>query len=329
MQSFSLIRNWNTDIHVFSGQKIPRPPANASIALLPSVKKAHRSLNEAELNYVSAFYHGADKGRVPAPEEFETMKIQSTNTKDKYKELKDVENERFTDIICQIVKAPYDLGDKITLWVSDYTENENFFNHQFSLTHNEGDPFGYGFEGLTSSQPDATWKGPFGKRSMQVTCYEPHASAIRNLNMTEGSWIFIRNVQIKFGHNFANLEGFLREDRGAHGVKVNVSLMNMDDSEYVDSRLKDALRRKREYEQIKRQQLKSISEAAKAGQKRKANIAEEEIPHKDNAKARRMKKRAKGRKSEQQEDDSSTVAGLNPQGKALTIHFLIMPMYHY
>ena len=51
------------------------------------------------------------------------MASQSVNVKNKFSLLKSLEPNRFSDIIVQVVKEPYDEGDRMTLWVTDYTEN--------------------------------------------------------------------------------------------------------------------------------------------------------------------------------------------------------------
>ncbi|KAI9158707.1 Protection of telomeres protein [Paramyrothecium foliicola] len=316
MHSLSLITNISTDIHVFSANQIPRPPANISVALIPPSKKVNRQLTESELKYVAQVYQVADKSRVPTQDEYEVKKIQSTNVRDKFRQLKDVQDGIFCDLVVQVVKNPYDLGERVTLWVSDYTENKSFFNHSFSLDNvderRESDPFGYGAWKSDTTKSEGGWTGPFGKRSLQLTCFEPHASAIRNCNISQGSWIMIRNVQVKFGHNFSNLEGYLREDR-ATPLKVNIFVLDLNDE--LDERLKEAIRRKREYEKSKKNQLRSIVDAAKAGQKRKADMAEQDERPALRAKTRRREKRFSEQKSKADEAEAALLAELNKDGR--------------
>lgn len=264
-------------------------------------------------------YHTIDKERLPAEAEFEVMRERSTNVKDKFRELKDVRDGSFADIIVQIVRDPYDLGDKFTLWVSDYTENQLFFHFSFTGDNaaegQAGDPHGY-LAKFSNGQKRAGWTGPFGKRSMQVTCYEPHASEIRNQGLSNGSWVSLRNIQFKVGHNGSNLEGYLREDREAHGIKINLVPLNpTEDPESVSPQLKNAIRRRRDYEKAKKGQLKDMTEAAKAGRKRKADMGlDTEQPTKMNSKARRKAERAKGSKRVESEEALIPVPDISTQG---------------
>lgn len=250
------------------------------------------------------------------------MKEMSLNVKKKSCELQDVEDGKFADIIAQIVRDPYDSGDKVCLWISDYTENSSFFH--FSYKGNDGqagDPYGYG-AGLLGGSKKTEWSGPFGKRSMQVTCFDPHASVIRASGLCNGSWVQLRNVQIKWGHNGSNLEGYLREDRAAHGPKINVTRLDpTEDPGEISPLLKDAIRRKRDYEKSKKHQLKDIAEAALAGQKRKADMGQDKEPGK--RRRNRNKKKKKRQDSDavlgaQEEERGGTpilLPDINTQGK--------------
>ncbi|POR35047.1 Uncharacterized protein TPAR_04760 [Tolypocladium paradoxum] len=319
-ESISLCTNWSTDIRIYQASKIPKPPKEASLALRTSRRKQTSHPSEAELGFVSVLYHTIDKERLPTEDEFEVMRERSNNVKDKFRELKDVREGNFADTIVQIVRDPYDLGDKFTLWVSDYTENQLFFHFSFTggnvAEGQVGDPHGY-LAKFSNGQQKAEWTGPFGKRSMQVTCYEPHASVIRNQGLSNGSWVSLRNMQLKFGHNGSNLEGYLREDRGAQGIKINIVPLNpTEDPESVSPQLKNAIRRKRDYEKAKKGQLKDISEAAKAGDKRKADMGlDTEQSTKMNSGERRKAKRAKKFKPAEPEEALIPVPDLSTQVK--------------
>lgn len=284
-------------------------------------------------------FHGVDKSLVPNEAEFEVMQMQSANVKNKFKLLKDAKDGEFVDLVVQVVKEPFDMGDKFTLWVTDFTDNPGFFHYTFggvsAYEGQPGDPYGYGAK-YDKSKSSNDWQGPFGKKSMQITCWEPHASAIREHSISTGNWLSLRNLQIKFGHSGSNLEGFLREDRGAYGSKINITPLNpLLDSENINPNLKEALRRKRDYEKTKKSQLREISAAAEAGQKRKARQAldaqskPKEFTHKAPSKARRDAKRAKmsAPQDKNQVPDASDVAqkevpDLNSSGRFSSFFFV-------
>ncbi|KAM0558520.1 hypothetical protein ACHAPJ_004715 [Fusarium lateritium] len=323
----SLLTNRVTKISIYEASKIPKPPSEASCALRPPGNPKDVRPDSKESAFISHMYHNINRDRIPAEIEFESMVLTSANVREKFCLLQDVNEGRFCDIVAQVVRPWYDVGDKITLWVSDYTENSSFHHFQFnSEGGRDGDPYGY-TDKFTSTASTSDWPGPFGKRCMQVTCWEPHATAIRELKIEPLTWVLMRNVQIKIGHSGANLEGFLREDRGAFGTKIGVQTLDLSsNSENVDPRAKEALRRKREYERKRTSQLKEIIEASKAGQKRKSTLASEP-KSKNNAQAKRKAKRAKARAnkqdqdveqdqlSEQAEEDTILVVDVNPQVK--------------
>ncbi|KAM3508872.1 hypothetical protein MY10362_000923 [Beauveria mimosiformis] len=287
---FSLMTNWQTDIYVFAASSIPKPPRDAQDSLRPLVKKASKALTKTDFALVSAFYHRLDKRRVPTAAEYHSKKEMSLNTNKKFSLLKDVASDRFVDVIAEVVKKPFDLGDRFTLWISDYTEHPNFFNFaiQGLESHAPSDPYNYS---VGSKTPDADWSGPYGKHSMQITCWQPHAEAIKANNISFGSWVSIRNLQIKFGRNSSNLEGFLRGDK-LYPNKIYVSVLDpCEDGDSMDSRLKETIRRRRDYHLEKKKQLKSLKDAANAGQKRRAALQDDSKPRKKNAKERRFEKR--------------------------------------
>lgn len=313
------------------------PPQEASVALRPSTRRTTRRPSQAENKFVSILYNSIDKSRIPDEASFEVMKAMSTNVKNKFCELKDVRDGGFADMVVEVVNEPYDLGDRYTLWVSDYSENPSFYHFSFEGFNQtrpaqnadpNGDPNGYLVNYPLRKKQHAEWAGPFGKRSMQVTCYEPHASAIRELELSRGAWVTLKNVQVKFGHNGANLEGFLREDRNTKGVRINIVPMDISgDPETVRPELKNALRRRRDYEKKKRKQVKHLVNAATNKGKRKA---EQALPPGPSAPNRRMRRDAlqskanrarkeeggeEGIEAEKEEAEAVFAADLNVQGE--------------
>lgn len=264
-------------------------------ALRPQPRKTTHNPGQPIHDYVSVLYHSIDKSCIPSEVEFQDIKAKSITFNDKFKELKDVQNETFVDVIVQLVRQPYDTGDRITLWISDYTENDSFFHFAWkgpALADKPADPHGYESAMPYGAGPGGEWKGPYGKRSMQVTCFDPHTAFIREQALSTGSWVMLRNLQIKYGRNAANLEGFLREDRNySGGPKINIMQMDITDTESPDPRLKEAVRHKRDYDQAKQAEMQRIFNASWAGKKRKSDLAEMGITSSD--KPKRNKRKAK------------------------------------
>ncbi|TGJ86002.1 hypothetical protein E0Z10_g2748 [Xylaria hypoxylon] len=266
-ENISLIANKSASFHIYSASDIPRPPHSAKDALRSS--HGTRQLGEKEHEYVSCLYHFINKESIPDVATFQKKVDQSGHRKDKFCKLDNIVDGNYYDVIVNVVKAPFDEMDKTTLWVSDYTENDSF--HKFSWDGVKQDSHGSLDTGIHTT---TKWTGPFGKRSMQVTCFEPHASHVKS-EVQLDQWIRIRNIKIKFGKNALNLEGALHETRGFSRQQVDVLKL---DGKDCDPRLKEAVRRKLEYEKLKRKQLKSFAENESekdTGAKRKAGDSEE------------------------------------------------------
>ncbi|KAG5951541.1 hypothetical protein E4U53_002856 [Claviceps sorghi] len=311
--SYRVFTHKTTDVYVFDASRIPRPFTDASEAQRPSTGMPKcRPLNQAEHEFVSVLYASVNKDRLPMASDFEVSKSKSTNVKNKFSELKDVQDSQFVDTVVQIVREPFDLGDKITLWVSDYTENPLFYHHELlGGRGKQTNPYAYAATS-TSAASKPEWSGPLGKLSMQITCFEPHASVIREHNLTQGAWVSLRNLHVKYGRSMTNLEGFLREDRGAPGgpgVKINISHEMAHDPQHTRFEVKNALRRKLQYEKTRKTQIKDLEEAATAGAKRRAELCLDAEPtSKMTSKTRRRKMRAQKTQAQKELEGRSVKA---------------------
>ncbi|GJC93837.1 telomere-binding alpha subunit central domain-containing protein [Colletotrichum higginsianum] len=279
---------------------------------MPSKQDSSRKPSLKDEQYISWFFHNVDKTYIPDIEQFNIQATRSLNVKDKLCELKDVKDSTFHDIIAQVVQEPYDYNDKIRLYVSDYTENSGFFNYrrdgQVDNNSRDGDPYGY----TSGKAGTPKWIGPFGKRTLQITCWEPHATVIRQ-RVKNGSWVHLLNIQFKFGTNGRNLEGYLRQDQNAFPNKVYVDVLDLSqDSEQIHPSLKNAIRRKRDYEKEEKAQRTELQPAQKTSKKRPA--AEQPEDKRLNAKQRRAIQRAQAaEKATHGETSTKTSSDLNQQ----------------
>ncbi|KAI1262473.1 hypothetical protein F5Y18DRAFT_151542 [Xylariaceae sp. FL1019] len=260
VQSFrgetSVITHKKSSIQIFDASKIPEPPKSAKGALrkLPSLDE-RKTLGDKEYGYISWLYHNIDKYHLPEPEKFQILVNSSTHHRDKFCTLENVVSDKYYDIIVNVVKAPYDEVDKTTIWVSDYTENDYFYKHQLQEPNQaegrDGDRLGYINTGIQST---GKWTGPYGKRSMQVTCFGEQ-SVFANLDVKLDQWIRIRNIRVKLDHNGRNLEGAVHEDRDYPGRRA-IDILSTEDKDSCDERLLAAIRRKMEYNKQKKRELK-------------------------------------------------------------------------
>lgn len=316
----SLLTHFKTVIHVYSANKIPKPPSSAQEALQPPQRSRDRPPEAKEHEYVSWLYYSIDKNAVPEAPEFNVLVEQSRNTKGKFRTLDCVGEGMFCDVIVNVVRDPFDQMDKSTMWVSDYTENEAF--HKFSWDGKEtsegrdGDPYGY----TKKHTAPSSWHGPYGKRSMQVTLFGIHSEFVTK-EVKAGSWVRLRNLHVKYGHSGNNLEGYLREDRTAFNHGLQVDILSVSGPENIDPRLKDAIRRKRDYESAVKKQKKSF--AANEAGKRKA-----EDQGQQNSKSRRKAERAQKCKmveerEKEREQERLEKLGLNDLSTSCT-HFICL-----
>lgn len=333
----SLLTSYRTDIHVYAAMQIPRlgSSQSASGALRSPSRQVTWRPGDKEHEYVTWLYDNIDKQYIPDREDFSARAELSKNVRDHFSLLANVQDRMFADLIVQVVRQPFDLGDKVCLWASDWTENPSFFHKTDDSSDwtdgvpvRDGDPYGYTNKVKKPTEPreaDGKWRGPLGKRSIQITCWEPHANFIRG-QVEIGTWVYLQKVQIGYGHNSTNLEGFLRGEKEYSNFSDRIKVQILDpqtDSEKVDPRLRDAIRRKRDYEKR--------SGYPTGGQKRKA----EDLLPKDNSKTRRSANRAAKQKAfeevEAKESKEQFIPDLNDLSKspptrlerALRVHHLV------
>lgn len=307
----SLLTSFRTDIHVYDGERIStcKSARLAPLALREPSRKFSRKPDAKEHEYVLSLYQQIDKTIIP--DDSTVQAGQSLNLREKFSALKDVKEGRFADLIVEVVKQPFDLGDKMSLWVSDYTEHSAFFQKSVDnpdtlgdRSSRDGDPYGYTakYNKIQDFPTDGAhqWLGPSGKKSMQVTCWEPHAGFIR-CHVNAGDWVRLRNVQIGWGREGANIEGFLRGDL-KYPDRIYVDILDpAADRETINPNLKDAIRRKRDYDKEHGQQAKG---------KGKRSAPDE--PAKETVLSRRQKSRVKKQKEYQEkETKAEEQLGLN------------------
>lgn len=312
-----MITNRQTVIHIYSGVQIPEPPGSARQALEPTSEPGRWMPDARVHDFVPWLYHTIDKSGIPEHDEFRVQVERSLNVsiKEKFSTLEKVRAGRYHDVIVQVVKDPFDEGETMSLWVTDYTQNDEFFLFSWDSEHKPDDvDYDQNMYTTGNNKSSRNWPGPFGKRSMQVSCWQPHAGFVRE-KVEAGTWVRLRNLHVKFGHNSKNLEGFLHEDQMAQRSRVQVEILPTTDPANMDDRLKEALKRKRHYLKSKKTQKMSYSaNERESGGKRKADDVEERMTL--NAKARRALERAAS--MEKQEKKREVQLGLNKRSMLTT-----------
>lgn len=162
----------------------------------------------------------------------------SFTQRDRFSLIKDITPQTFADLVVQVIKTFPENG-RCILYVTDYTTNKSLFHYALhdddEVYPREGDTFSY------ISRPKRTWPGPFGQMTLQVTLWEPHATFAQQ-NVKEDDIVLLSNVHIKFGRGNEQIEASIHTDR-LNPDRIHVSVIGG----YDDPRIKELLRRKREY----------------------------------------------------------------------------------
>ncbi|OJJ51197.1 hypothetical protein ASPZODRAFT_138304 [Penicilliopsis zonata CBS 506.65] len=156
------------------------------------------------------------------------------SSKREFSLIKDIKPHTFVDLVAQVVKTYPDGSDKFTIYVTDYTAHKSLHNYETGDAR-DGDPHGY------ISRTASKWKGPSGQMTILVTLWEPHASFAREF-LKVNDFVFLTNVHIKMRPG-SQMEGVIHTDRH-YPKKIHVQQVDVGD----DSRVKDLVRRKKEYE---------------------------------------------------------------------------------
>lgn len=273
---------------VFPADSVPnRAPLN-SIQLKHFKHPRAATCSASQIQYVCLMRHSKQWTEVTPPsamlKQVSNMspphrKSSSTRVRaDKFSVIKDVEHEKFYDLVGQVIKI-YPSYNDVELFITDYTPNFLLHNYEWGGggqgggSYREGDEYNY----LPRSRKD--WPGPFGKLTLMVSLMPPH-SYFASSNVRENDFVFLRNVRIKQSSN-RTLQGSLWQDQ-KYLDRVDVSVITDKSHHHV----KDILRRKLEYtKRFKVQSAGFVDEAR--GQKRDLD---EPLSKTQNKKRRRQQK---------------------------------------
>lgn len=232
---------------------------------------------------------------MPTKIDYEASTLMARNVKDKFSELKDVTPGNFYDLLVQVVSIYRPRESWVTVYVTDYTVNESFYDTQdingAVVGEDADDPYGY-LQGK-KLKPQKTndgkdWAGPNGKMSLQLTAFDEQGDYF-DAHVEPKDWVKLRNVQIKASrHERGSIEGVLRN--GSMDLnKIQVQVLQIPQSaEDVDPKWKNAIRRMKEYERLHKHDKKYV-DSTKADGKRKADEEPQIKPL--NAKKRREERR--------------------------------------
>ena len=216
-------------------------------------------------------------------------------SRDKFSLIKDVEPDKYYDLVGQVVKI-YPSNGNVELYLTDYTVNSKLFLYEWGLSAaedvkpREGDEFGY----ASRKNASRKWPGPFGQLTLTVTLWSPHCYFAQSY-VKENDFVHLRNVRIRNskgdrveGSKGDRVEGSVHTD-GKYPDKVDVSILTDHEN---DERVKNVLRRKREY--TERFKVQSQDFINKVREKRKS---EDDEKHMSKAQSRKKKKQQKEQES--------------------------------
>ena len=233
---------------VFPAESIPpNAPSSARLQLMnvkaaqglaPSTSEMHYAISVCNSRDRSTFTasSSAPTGSTIVPRPFGTPT--TTQSRDKFSLVKDVKVDTFYNLVGQVVRL-YPSNDRVELYVTDYTRNCLVWDYpepdDENGTGREGDGFNYTAGG------NKKWNGPYGTMTLTVTLWGNNAYFVQQ-NLKENDFVHLRNVHIKWSKD-AKVEGALHTDR-RYPDRIDVTVLKNVDG---DDRVKDVLRRKRDY----------------------------------------------------------------------------------
>jgi protection-of-telomeres protein 1 len=136
--------------------------------------------------------------------------------------LSEVQPSKFYDLTVEVIRCWTGYEGGSTLYVTDYTSNNLFFEYSKEDDDLGGLDPAYQFDEGSGKK---VWKGPAGKMALQITLWSPHSDFV-NEQVQEGDVINLTNVNIVHHKNAMNiLEGKMHGDR-KYPNRINVTQAN-------------------------------------------------------------------------------------------------------
>ena len=223
----------------------------------------------AEMQYAISLCNSRDRSTFTIPISFPSSSSPTSNAivssqiapltaiqgkREKFSLIQDVNVGTYYDLVGQVVKV-FPNNGRVELYVTDYTSNRLLWNYEWGQEEESGredDPYNY----IPRDTSKKKWPGPYGKMTLTVTLWPPHSYFGQN-NLKVNDFAHLRNVHIKWSKD-AKVEGGLHSDR-YYPDRIGVTILkNIED----DDRVKDILRRKRDYwKKFESQAASFVSEA--------------------------------------------------------------------
>ncbi|CAI7632169.1 unnamed protein product [Penicillium glandicola] len=163
---------------------------------------------------------------------------------------------RLCQLFGQVVNLNTYDSEKCLLYLTDFTENEELVNYKKPGDDDESGPEGDRFNYV---QKTKNWPGPWGKLTIQVTLWEPHATYARE-HLKPGDMALLTYARIKEGRG--GLEAAVHEDR-RFPEKIHIRKVNSGD----DERVQEVMNRRAEYWKIHGEPKADTKKAKKRNKK--------------------------------------------------------------
>ena len=305
-----VLSNCSTGWTVFPANTIPETVGKGRLQLVHKRSSGMQPPTVTESLYAISLCNSQDRTSFSAPIELKpdvgtglpvVVSSALASPKQKVALVKDVKIDCFYDLVGQVVKT-YTLNGRCELYFTDYTSNNLLFNYEWGRAGEEGVPRDGDEHGYIPRQSkNRQWPGPFGKMTLQVALWEPHSHFVSQ-NVKDNDYIFLRNTRIKLDRD-GKVEGCLHSDR-RYPERIDVTILK----HHEDERVKEVMRRKRDYWNKFKVQSADLVEMAR-GQKRKQD-EESEKP---------LKGRAKKRKKQQQQQQQQKASHNSESAKTLQL----------
>ncbi|KAJ5952692.1 uncharacterized protein N7479_011105 [Penicillium vulpinum] len=197
---------------------------------------------------------------VPAFQQFSHVLIPNSTPKSgglPYVHIQSAKVGKLCQLLGQVVNLNTYDSEKCLLYLTDFTENEELVNYKKPGEEDdesgpEGDRFNY-------IQKKKNWPGPWGKLTIQVTLWEPHATYARE-HIKPGDITLLTYARIKEGRG--GLEAAVHEDR-KYPEKIHLRKVDSD----ADERVQELMNRRAEYWKIHGEPKTDTKKAKKRNKK--------------------------------------------------------------
>src|SRR6266487_2398405 len=142
----SLLANFSSQIHVLHSKKIPPTISESPKAPWQSYPSKSSSPTNVETSYVIWAKNRGDLDLL-SDTEFNEKQNQAMKIKNKFSLLKDVKPQDWYDILGEVIRVFDSSSDTVTVYLSDYTPNSDFYNYAWGeggeAPVTTGDEYGY------------------------------------------------------------------------------------------------------------------------------------------------------------------------------------------